>query len=293
MEYFEIQYYNALKRWQKAFNEQDLLARGVTVPKPGSKHLAPHTFKINLWTEGLPILRAKKMFPEKVLAETLWIMLGYDDLAFLHKHNVHYWDAFDLGDGTIGKSYGPRLRNLNGVDQLERVIWLLRKSPESRQICISFWDPANDAEIRPCFAFIQFKVTQNRYLDLAVTQRSGDALVGVPNDALLFSFFLSIIAYITGYIPGIITYTINDFHVYPEHRPQLEKYFEQYPGWRERYVRINANVSRDFREFEGYKSESLQDFLETIEQSLDFIYNFDNYKSRPFIKTELLKQGKQ
>lgn len=291
-EYFEIQYYKALQRWQRAFTEQKRIEGGGYVPKPVWRHQMPHYFYINTQQEGVPILRGKKMFPEKALAETIWIMLGRNDLAYLHDKNVHYWDEFNLGDGTIGNSYGPRLRNLNGIDQLERVIYLLRNDPNSRQICISFWNPAEDTEIRPCYSFIQFKVIK-RMLNMNVVQRSGDALIGVPNDAMVFTFFLAIIAYAAGLFPGIINYTVNDFHVYPSHQEALNAYLAQYPGWREIYTRIESRVSYSFSQWENYQSKSLQEFLENVDTAYDFLYDFSAYKSRKFIKVPLIKQSIQ
>lgn len=285
MIHYERQYYDALK---------STLKEGIWVigrdNVPVFKTRKPVCFEINLMREGIPLLRGKKMFPVKPLVELVWMMLGRNDLEFLHKYGVNYWDMFDIGDGTIGNSYGPRLRNFNGFDQLTEVVRLLQTDPSSRRIALSFWNPIDDANsVIPCYSFVQFKVIDN-YLNMYVTQRSGDAFIGVPNDVLLFSYLNIILSYYTGLYTGTVFYTVNDFHIYEEHLPAVNKYFTQYEGWITLYNKVYAYVTHDFQAYENKTSNSIDDLLyKIIGMNFEFIFNFKPYKANPYIKAKVIK----
>lgn len=285
MVHYEQQYYNALKSTLK--EDIRVTGRGDV---PVIKLRKPVSFEINLMKEGLPLLRGKKMFPDKPLVELVWMMLGRNDLDFLHQYGVNYWDMFDIGDGTIGNSYGPRLRNLNGVDQIQHVVDLLITDPYSRRIALSFWDPSKDEDsIVPCYSFIQFKVIDN-YLNMYVTQRSGDAFIGVPNDALLFSYLNAILAYYTNLYTGTVFYTINDFHIYEEHLPAINVYLKQYEGWITLYEKVLAFMTRRFREYENKASTTIDELLNSmVAFNFDSIFNFKPYKANPYIKAKVIK----
>lgn len=285
MIYFEQQYYEALQGTLK----ENLRVAGrngvITI-----KRQKPAHFEINLLREGLPILRGKKMFPLKPFIELVWMLQGKNDLDFLRKYGVNYWDMFDIGDGTIGNSYGPRLRNFNGFDQLAKAIELLQTDPTSRRIALSFWNPTDDDNsVVPCYSFIQFKVINN-FINAYVTQRSGDAFIGVPNDALLFSYLVSLLSYITGLYVGTVYYTINDFHIYEDHLPAINTYLNQYEGWFTLYNKVSPFLSLDFQAYEGRASADINELLNVfVETGFNLTYNFKPYKSNPYIKAKVIK----
>ncbi len=53
-------------------------------------------------------------------------------------------------------SYGERIRKYFGIDQLERVVEILKKSKDTRRIVISLWDPKSDLGSKnpPCIVMI-------------------------------------------------------------------------------------------------------------------------------------------
>lgn len=285
MIHFEQQYYKAILATLKA-NVRVIGRNDVPVIKC---HKPVH-FEVNLLREGLPILRGKKMFPVKPFVELVWMLQGRNDLDFLHKYEVNYWDSFDIGDGTIGNSYGPRLRNLNGFDQLAEVVRLLQTDPASRRIALSLWNPIDDENsIVPCYSFIQFKVIDN-FLNIYVTQRSGDAFIGVPNDVLLFSYLVSILSYFTGLYLGEVFYTINDFHIYEEHLPAINTYLKQYEGWYTLYTKVYPFLNKNFQAYEGHASTTIDELLEAfVAEDFEFTYTFKPYKSNPYIKAKVIK----
>src|SRR5690348_6824007 len=57
------------------------------------------------------------------IAETMWVLAGRNDLAFLTRYLPRAQDFSD--DGQIWRAaYGPRLRNWHGVDQLRKNLTL-------------------------------------------------------------------------------------------------------------------------------------------------------------------------
>lgn len=242
----------------------------------------PVTFRVNVRWEGVPLLRGKKMFPDKPVREALWIMLGRNDIGYLKSHGVNYWDKFDLGDGTIGNSYGPRVRDLNGFDQLEYVANEIKNNPSSRQIVMSFWNPTDDAKIKPCYGYIQFIVTKN-YLNMYVTQRSGDAFLGVPNDAIVFTTMMVVLSNYAGLSPGYLHFTINDFHIYDNHLDAVTKYIRQSRGWRLLYQYVSTFLPYHLKTKQYNHIQELLDDL-AVEET---IFKFDKYFSEPFIKADL------
>lgn len=285
MIHYEQQYYEALTRTLK--DNIRVIGRDFV---PVIKMRDPVHFEINLLREGLPLLRGKKMFPVKPLVELTWMMQGRNDLAFLQKYGVTYWDKFDVGDGTIGNSYGPRLRNLNGVDQIQYVADLLKNEPYSRRILLSFWNPVNDEDsVVPCYTTVQFKVIDG-YINLIVTQRSGDAFIGVPNDVLLFAYMASLFSYYTGLIVGTVYYTVNDFHIYEEHLPAVRQYMTQYEGWYTLYEKIKPFISVKIHDYIGHPPTSVDEILQAfVDTNFEHVYNFNKYKSNPYIKAEVIK----
>lgn len=281
--FFETQYRTELRKILKYGKEQPNRTN-----TPALVQSEPVHFVIDLTTEGVPALRGKKMFPKKALAEAFWIMQGFHTLDFLHEHDVTYWDIFAKPlKGSIGNGYGVRLRNLNGVDQLNRAVQMLIKSPESRQIVISFWDPADDSIVVPCYTTIQFLVIDGK-LDMHVIQRSGDAFIGVPTDAMVFSYIAGFISTYTEIPLGLIYYTINDFHLYIDHIKPARKYLLASIKWADKHKRIYPTPNRVLLKWHRGLSDTVDTFMRMcLNMGLDRVYTTYAYDSFPFIKAEI------
>lgn len=281
--FFEAQYKKALAK---------LVRAGVEEPnRTGTSALTqeePAFFAIDLAIEGVPALRGKKVFPEKALAEAFWIMLGRNNVKYLHAHNVHYWDKFADWSGSIGPGYGTRIRNLSGTDQLERAAKLLIEQPQTRQNVISFWNPNSDRNVVPCYLSFQFTVIGGDKVNMHVTQRSGDAFLGVPTDAMVFAFMLGALATYAELKPGKIFYTINNFHLYTNHLVQAKKYLRESVRWYSKHkpLPVTPNVSM----ISWFKGESarIHNFLVTCANlGIHNLYDFSRYESGDFIKAPI------
>jgi len=96
------------------------------------------------------------------------------------------WERMADKHGNVNSNYGwQMLRN----DQLNKVVQMLDKNPETRQATISIYDGKEIdkyATDTPCTYAIQFTILNNK-LNMCVTMRSNDLWYGFCNDQYCFS----------------------------------------------------------------------------------------------------------
>lgn len=155
-------------------------------------------------------------------------------LSVMRGQNVRIWDEWEIKEGkwqgTIGKSYGYQLgkkvRELNGekVDQVDYLLHELKRNPYSRRHITSLWniDDLDEMALNPCVWNTQWLVRGDK-LHLIVGQRSGDTALGIPFNILQYQALQMMIAQVTGYKVGTLTFNINDAHIYDRHLELLEK----------------------------------------------------------------------
>mgnify|MGYP001170785383 FL=1 len=184
---------------------------------------------------GFPLLTAKKIYFKHAVTELLWILSGYTDINYLHKHGVTYWDddfnRHNSSDGTLGPVYGKQLRNFNGFDQLATLLKQIREEPTSRRMLASYWNP-NDLSamaLPPCHYSFQIYVNSGK-LDLAWNQRSADTFLGLPYDIAMYGLLLQMLAKGAGYKPGRLIAFLGDCHIYNNHTEQVKEYLSRKDG---------------------------------------------------------------
>jgi len=91
------------------------------------------------------------------LAESLWMLAGRNDAAFLNNYVADFGERFaesasgkpnDEPGGYIHGAYGDRWRNALGFDQLDVVVAKLRANPQDRQCVIQMWDGTPNVRAR-------------------------------------------------------------------------------------------------------------------------------------------------
>lgn len=216
----------------------------------------------------LPLLTTKRVFFRAVLAELLWFVSGDTNAKTLQDQNVKIWDGngsreyldsiglTDRETGDLGPVYGFQWRHFGaeytnchadytgkGVDQLAEVVRKLRENPYDRRIILSAWNPA-DLKIMalpPCHMFAQFYVSfpansptradgsKQGTLHTLLYQRSNDMGLGVPFNIASYALLAHMLARATDLIPGTLTHTMGDAHVYLDHREALEEQVTREP----------------------------------------------------------------
>src|SRR5205085_131416 len=109
------------------------------------------------------------------LGELLWYLSGSDDVESIAYYLPQYRAMSDDGVSVHG-SYGPRLFDMRGIDQLSNVVNRLKNHPDSRQVVLQLFDAADvDAVYRdvPCTCALQFLLRHER-LHMMVFMRSND-----------------------------------------------------------------------------------------------------------------------
>jgi len=257
---------------QYAASMFDFLKVGVTTPmhnRTGVDTLVKshQYFYYPAVESNFPILKCKKIYPKLALKELVWMLLGRTDIKWLNDRHVTYWDEWEQKDGTIGKSYGYQYRNFNGVDQFNELVNETINNPESRRLILSLWNPSDLPEMAlpPCQFLYQFtcipvyqggvQVKNSYIVDLHTLQRSGDSFLGVPYNFVFNGFFLILFCDMCTklsqlfcgeakhFIPADVHHTINNYHLYVNHKDQATQYLENFSA--EEHIDGFSNILED------------------------------------------------
>jgi thymidylate synthase/dihydrofolate reductase len=210
--------------------------------------LFAESLRFNLYSHGLvmPLVTTKKVPYRVIVAELLWFLSGKcTDISYLHKHNVHIWDAnttpeflqsrgLDYEAGSTGPIYGYQWRNFNGVDQIANVIEKLKTDPYDRRMIVSAWNPPELCKMAlpPCHWSFQFYVSEGS-LSCCMNMRSADMALGVPFNIASYATLTHIVARIVGLQPGELVVNMADCHLYTDHvegvREQLKNTPYEFP----------------------------------------------------------------
>lgn len=219
-------------------------------------------------TLTLPLLTTKRVFLRAVIAELLWFITGDTNAKTLQDQNVKIWDGNasrayldSVGlshreEGDLGPVYGFQWRHFGaeyrtcrddyegrGVDQLAEVVRKLRENPYDRRIILSAWNPADlkKMALPPCHMFAQFYVSfpataptradgsKRGTLHSLLYQRSCDMGLGVPFNIASYALLTHMLARCCDLVPGSLTHTMGDAHVYLDHEEALKVQIEREP----------------------------------------------------------------
>lgn len=191
-------------------------------------------------SEGFPLLTTKRVFFKGLAYELLWFLKGSSNVRWLQEHNVHIWDEWaDPETGDLGPVYGVQWRSWpaptaddphHTIDQISKVLQLIKEHPDSRRMVVSAWNPAeiDEMALPPCHALFQFYVADGR-LSCQLYQRSADMFLGVPFNIASYALLTTMIAQQTGLEPGEFVWTGGDCHVYDNHIDQVLEQLSREP----------------------------------------------------------------
>ncbi|HHX13800.1 MAG TPA: thymidylate synthase [Clostridiales bacterium] len=223
------------------------------------------------WEDGTPAHTRKRFgvvnrydlaveFPALTLRPTP-IKLAVNELLWIWQkksNNIrdlgsHIWDAWADESGSIGKAYGYQLgvkhRYPEGeMDQVDRVLYDLKKNPYSRRILTNIYNFADLSEMAlyPCAYSMTFNVTGRR-LNAILNQRSQDVLVANSWNVTQYAVLLMMFAQVSDLLPGELIHVIADAHIYERHLPLVEELIAR-PAFPAPTVTLDPDI-RDFYEF--------------------------------------------
>ena len=206
---------------------------------------------------GFPLLTTKKMHWPSVLRELLWYLSGENHIRNLRKH-TKIWDAWADENGNLDTAYGyywrkfpSATRGADGewrvreVDQIRHVIDTLKKSPDSRRMVVSAWEPGNaiESKLPPCHYTFAFHVADGR-LNCHLCQRSGDVALGIPFNLAAYATLTQMIAQECDLGLGRFAHTIVDAHVYCADAGSPTAEYDHVAGLREQLTRPHLPLPR-------------------------------------------------
>lgn len=145
-------------------------------------------------------------------------------ISEMEELGVNWWQAWDIGDGTIGQRYGATVKR---YDLINNLINDIKNDPYGRRKVVSLWQESDLHEtvgLAPC-AFLTIWNVRNdgcgkEYLDMCLIQRSGDMLTasgaGGANE-IQYATLLMMIARHCGYEVGVFTHFIANEQIYSRH----------------------------------------------------------------------------
>ena len=184
---------------------------------------------------GFPLLTTKKVHTRSIIHELLWFIKGDTNINYLKDNGVSIWDEWADENGDLGPVYGKQWRSWaapNGVviDQLTDVLNQLKKTPDSRRMIISAWNPADvpNMALPPCHLLMQFYVADGK-LSCQLYQRSADVFLGVPFNIASYALLTMMIAQECGYTAHEFIWTGGDTHLYLNHLEQVDTQLARQP----------------------------------------------------------------
>lgn len=197
--------------------------------------------------EGFPIVTTKRVPFRWVAEELFWFLSGSTSEQELNERGVDIWAEWatdeqtarfgraggDLGPvyGYLWRSFGGDYPQVNGIDQIARLIREIETNPNSRRLLVSGWDPrvCDDVALPPCHTLFQFKVENGKTLHCQLYQRSADAFLGVPFNISSYALLTHLVAHVCGLEVGDFIHTFGDLHIYSNHLDQVSELLSRKP----------------------------------------------------------------
>ncbi|GIF75943.1 thymidylate synthase [Asanoa siamensis] len=155
--------------------------------------------------------------PAFAVAETVWHLSG-SDAPWIFDYNARLHQYAD--GGVLLGAYGPRMRNWGGkVDQLARVVEVLKQDRDSRRALIQLYDPALDAAGHkdvPCTLAFRFHLRAGR-LHMGTLMRGQDVWIGMPYDVFFYTVLHELVAGWLDAELGEFHLHVGSLHIYDEH----------------------------------------------------------------------------
>ena len=254
---------------------QRILNHGIKDENPRPKYpdgTPAHTYFVthNIRTYHLdkgefPICTLRPIAWKSAIKEMFWIYQDQsNDLSLLNdKYGVKAWNEWESKSfpGTIGLRYGHTVKYYNLMNNL---LMDIKENPYGRYHIINLWQEEEfifSDGLKPC-AYETLWTVRGEYLDMFLTQRSGDMLVasGAGNwNEVQYAALLMMVAKATGYKPGKFTHAVINEQIYDRHIDQAKELISRCENLKSKnssYVYEFDEVKMEFNP----KSDNFYDF---------------------------------
>jgi len=213
------------------------------------------------------------------LLESIWMLAGRRDVAFLQQFNSKIGQYSDDGE-NFNAAYGHRWRHHFGHDQLLEVIRVLEKDPNSRQAVVQMWDVEDltkSTKDKACNMQVIFD-TRKGVLNMTVINRSNDMWWGAYGaNAVHFSVLQEFVAYALGLSVGVYRQSSHNLHLYTE-LYDVQKYLDNPPN----NLAYDAYVANEVEALPLFEGRDYLTFLYECEVFCDDPFNGDVEYENPF-----------
>lgn len=168
------------------------------------------------------------------LMESIWMLAGRDDLAFVEYFNSRMRNFSDNGQRLNG-AYGHRWRKRFSCDQLVALIKHLKSDPTSRRAVLTMWGPVQNLQNLEskdvcCNTQTYFEIREG-HLNMTVLCRSNDLIWGAYGaNAVHFSFLQEFMASALDVPLGVYRQFSHNLHLYTE-LYDFKKYLDMPPDY--------------------------------------------------------------
>lgn len=234
-------------------------------------------------SQGFPLVTTKKCHLRSIIHELLWFLKGETNISYLKENGVSIWDEWATAEGELGPVYGAQWRSWQGpngevIDQITQLISDIKRTPDSRRLLVSAWNPAVLPDTRlspkdnaaagkqalpPCHTLFQFYVNDGK-LSCQLYQRSADILLGVPFNIASYALLTLMVAQVCDLAPGDFVHTFGDAHLYLNHLEQVKLQLSREP-----YPLPQMQLNAEIKDIFGF---TINDFT------------LQNYQAHPHIK---------
>jgi dihydrofolate reductase / thymidylate synthase len=244
----------------------------------------------------VPIMTTKNLYLRGVFWELIWFLQGNTDSNWLKDKKVRIWDGntskeflesrgLPYEEGQLGPGYGHQWVNWGGkfgeerktgINQIKKIIDTLRTNPASRRIVLSAWNVSDldKMALPPCHMMYIFKVSNHSKskptLNCKVILRSNDMFLGNPFNIMSTALLTIFISRAVGMLPGDISISITDAHIYLNHIEQTKEQLSRIP--------LKApllSIDKDIAEYEDMLNLTYKDV------------QLSNYHKWPTIKAKM------
>jgi thymidylate synthase len=238
----------------------------------GTRSVFGYQMRFDL-AEGFPLVTTKKLHLKSIIHELLWFLSGDTNIKYLNDNGVSIWNEWADENGDLGPVYGYQWRSWptadgGKIDQIAKLIDMIRRTPDSRRLIVSAWNPAqvDDMALPPCHSLFQFYVADGK-LSCQLYQRSADIFLGVPFNIASYALLTLMVAQVCGLAPGDFVHTLGDAHIYNNHFEQAQEQLSRAPRPLPT-MRINSGVNDIF----GFRFED---------------FTLEGYDPHPHIKAKV------
>ncbi len=217
-------------------------------------------------SKEFPIMTLRRTYWKSCIDELLWIWQKKSNNV--RELGSHIWDSWADESGSIGKAYGYQLAQKHSYpegefDQVDRVLYQLKRDPTSRRILTSMYNFSDLSEMHlyPCAYSMTFNVSGNK-LNAILNQRSQDMLTANNWNVVQYAVLMYMFAQVSDLEVGELVHVIADCHIYDRHLELVKRMIELDP-----YDAPTFSIDQSVKNFYDFTKNS---------------FKMENYRYHPF-----------